>query len=122
MRRLANSGRRLGNMHFTGTITARGCGRVRGALFRRTGEYAFYWDYHGSWMRSVAVRFDQAYGKICISGSNMALRRATWEKLRFGDVEAIEDRVMQVKLFKSGRRMMQVKDAISLHGHDYTWK
>lgn len=86
------------------------------------GEYAFYWDYHGSWMRSVAVRFDQAYGKICISGSNMALRRSTWEKLRFGDVEAIEDRVMQVKLFRSGRRMMQVKEAISLHGHDYTWK
>jgi rhamnosyltransferase len=86
------------------------------------GEYAFYWDYHGSWMRSVAVRFDQAYGRICISGSNMALRRSVWEKLRFGDVEAIEDRHMQVKLFKGGHRMTQVKDAISLHGHDYTWK
>ena len=86
------------------------------------GEYAFYWDYHGSWMRTVAVRFDQAYGKICISGSNMALRRSTWQALRFGDVEAIEDRVMQVKLFKSGRKMLQVKDAVSLHGHDYTWK
>jgi len=86
------------------------------------GEYAFYWDYHGSWMRSVAIRFDQAYGKVAISGSNMALRRSTWATLRFGDVEAIEDRVMQVKLFTNGRPMMQVKDAISLHGHDYTWK
>jgi rhamnosyltransferase len=86
------------------------------------GEYAFYWDYHGSWMRTVAVQFDQAYGKICISGSNLALRRSTWEALRFGDVEAIEDRVMQVKLFKTNRKMRQVKDAVSLHGHDYTWK
>src|SRR5881394_3271964 len=25
------------------------------------GEYAFYWDYHGSWMRTVAIQFDQAY-------------------------------------------------------------
>lgn len=86
------------------------------------GEYAFYWDYHGSWMRSVAIQFDQKYGKIAISGSNLALRRSTWERLKFGDVEAIEDRVMQVKLFENGCRMAQVKDAVSLHGHDYTWK
>jgi rhamnosyltransferase len=86
------------------------------------GEYAFYWDYHGSWMRTVAVRFDQAFGRIALSGSNMALRRSVWEKLRFGDVEAIEDRHMQVKLFRGGHRMLQVKDAVSLHGHDYTWK
>jgi len=86
------------------------------------GEYAFYWDYHGSWMRSVAIAFDQAYGKIAISGSNLAMRRSTWQALRFGDVEAIEDRVMQVKMFKAGNKMLQVKDAISLHGHDYTWK
>jgi len=86
------------------------------------GEYAFYWDYHGSWMRSVAIAFDQAYGKIAISGSNLAIRRSIWQSLRFGDVDAIEDRVMQVKLFKAGHRMMQVKDAVSLHGHDYTWK
>lgn len=86
------------------------------------GEYAFYWDYHGSWMRTVAVQFDQAYGRVAISGSNMALRRAVWEELRFGDVEAIEDRHMQVKLFQKGYRMVQVKDAVSLHGHDYTWK
>jgi len=86
------------------------------------GEYAFYWDYHGSWMRSVAIHFDKAYGEFCLSGSNMALRRSTWEKLRFGDVEAIEDRFMQVKLHAAGCRMMQVKEAVSLHGHDYTWK
>jgi rhamnosyltransferase len=86
------------------------------------GEYAFYWDYHGSWMRTVAIQFDQAYGKVAMSGSNLALRRSTWERLRFGDVEAIEDRVMQVKLFKNGCGMMQVKEAVSLHGHDYTWK
>src|SRR3954452_1190972 len=83
------------------------------------GEYAFYWDYHGSWMRSVAIAFDQKYGKIAISGSNCAMRRSGWEKLKFGDVEAIEDRVMQVKLFKGGHGMTQVKDAVSLHGHDY---
>jgi rhamnosyltransferase len=86
------------------------------------GEYAFYWDYHGSWMRTVAIQFDQKYGKVAMSGSNLALRRRTWERLRFGDVEAIEDRVMQVKLFENGNRMMQVKDAVSLHGHDYSWK
>ena len=28
----------------------------------------------------------------------------------------------QVKLFKNGCGMMQVKEAVSLHGHDYTWK
>lgn len=86
------------------------------------GQYAFYWDYHGSWMRTVAINFDQAYGRIAISGSNMALRRTVWEKLRFGDVEAIEDRHMQVKLFQGGYKMLQVRDAVSLHGHDYTWK
>jgi rhamnosyltransferase len=86
------------------------------------GEYAFYWDYHGSWMRTVAIQFDKAYGKVAMSGSNLALRRSTWEKFRFGDVEAIEDRVMQVKLFQNGCNMMQVKQAVSLHGHDYTWK
>ena len=73
-------------------------------------------------MRSVAIQFDQKYGRIAISGSNLALRRSTWERLRFGDVEAIEDRVMQVKLFENGCRMRQVKEAVSLHGHDYTWK
>jgi hypothetical protein len=73
-------------------------------------------------MRTIAVRFDQTFGKFALSGSNMALRRTVWQKLRFGDVEAIEDRHMQVKLFKTGHRMLQVKDAVSLHGHDYTWK
>lgn len=86
------------------------------------GGYAFYWDYHGSWMRSVAVRFDQAYGRIAISCSNLAMRREVWEKLRFGDCDTIEDRVMQVKLHEGGYRMMQVKKALSFHGHDYTWK
>ena len=86
------------------------------------GEYAFYWDYHGSWMRTVAIQFDQRYGRIAISGSNLALRRSVWESLKFGDVEAIEDRHMQVKLFNNNYRMAQVRDAVSLHGHDYTWK
>jgi rhamnosyltransferase len=84
--------------------------------------HTFYWDYHGSWLRTVAIRFDQAYGKIGLSCADLAIRRCTWEKLRFGDVEAIEDRVMQVKLFQNGFRMMQVEGAISYHGHDYTWK
>ena len=29
---------------------------------------------------------------------------------------------MQVKLHTAGHRMMQVKKALSYHGHDYTWK
>jgi len=29
---------------------------------------------------------------------------------------------MQVKLFENGYRMRQVKEALSYHGHDYTWK
>jgi hypothetical protein len=86
------------------------------------GGYAFYWDYHGSWLRTIPVRFDQKYGRICISCANLAIRRSTWEKLRFGDCETIEDRVMQAKLFENGCRMMQVKEALSYHGHDYTWK
>ena len=86
------------------------------------GGYTFYWDYHGSWLRTVAIRFDQAYGKIGLSCADMAIRRSTWERLRFGDVEAIEDRVMQVKLYQNGFRMMQVRGALSYHGHDYTWK
>ena len=28
---------------------------------------------------------------------------------------------MQVKLHENGHRMVQVKDALSYHGHDYTW-
>jgi rhamnosyltransferase len=86
------------------------------------GTYTFYWDYHGSWLRTVAVAFDQAFGQIAISCADLALRRSTWEKLRFGEVEAIEDRVMQVKLHRSGCRMMYVPQALSYHGHDYTWK
>jgi len=86
------------------------------------GGYAFYWDYHGSWLRTIPVRFDQRYGKIAISCANLAIRRSVWEKLRFGDCETIEDRAMQVKLFKNNSRMMQVKKALSYHGHDYTWK
>jgi len=84
--------------------------------------YAFYWDYHGSWLRSVAIRFDQAYGKIALSCSNCAIRRTVWDELRFGDCESIEDRVMQVKLHENGYHIAQVKEAISFHGHDYTWK
>ena len=34
----------------------------------------------------------------------------------------LEDRVLQVKLYEGGYRMMQVKGALSYHGHDYTWK
>lgn len=86
------------------------------------GGYTFYWDYHGSWLRTVAIRFDKAYGKIGLSCADLAIRRSTWEKLRFGDVEAIEDRVMQIKLYQNGFRMMQVQGALSYHGHDYTWK
>lgn len=86
------------------------------------GGYTFYWDYHGSWLRTVAIRFDQAYGKIGLSCADLAIGRSTWERLRFGDVEAIEDRVMQVKLHQNGFRMMQVRGALSYHGHDYTWK
>jgi rhamnosyltransferase len=84
--------------------------------------YTFYWDYHGSWLRTVAIGFDQAYGRVALSGSNMAIRRAAWEQLKFGDCDAIEDRVMQVKLHAKNLRMTQVKQAISYHGHDYTWK
>ena len=86
------------------------------------GGYAFYWDYHGSWLRTIPVRFDQKFGRIAISCTNLAIRRSVWEKLRFGDCETIEDRVMQVKLFENNHRMMQVKQALSYHGHDYTWK
>lgn len=86
------------------------------------GAYTFYWDYHGSWLRTVAVNFDQTYGQIAISCSNLAIRRSTWQELRFGDCEAIEDRFLQVKLHSRGRPMLQVKEALSLHGHDYTWK
>jgi rhamnosyltransferase len=86
------------------------------------GGYAFYWDYHGSWLRTIPVRFDRKHGRVCISCANLAIRRSVWEKLRFGDCETIEDRVMQVKLFKNNHRMMQVKEALSFHGHDYTWK
>ncbi len=84
--------------------------------------YAFYWDYHGSWMRSVAIAFDQAYGRVAISCANLAIRRDVWTKLRFGDCDTIEDRVMQVKLHDAGHRMTQVRRAVSFHGHDYTWK
>ncbi len=84
--------------------------------------YTFYWDYHASWMRTIAVQFDQAYGRIAISCADLAIRRAVWEQLRFGDVEAIEDRVMQVKLHQGGYRMLMVPAAVSVHGHDYTWK
>lgn len=86
------------------------------------GVYTFYWDYHGSWLRTIAIQFDQAYGQIAISCANLAMRRSLWEKLRFGDCDAIEDRVMQVKLHESQARMTQVKGALSYHGHDYTWK
>ncbi|MGE5608587.1 MAG: glycosyltransferase family 2 protein [Bacillota bacterium] len=86
------------------------------------GGYAFYWDYHGSWLRSVAIRFDQAHGCIAISCSNLAIRRSVWDVLRFGDCETIEDRVLQVKLHRAGYRMMQVKQALSYHGHDYSWE
>src|SRR5438477_424906 len=70
----------------------------------------------------ISQKFDQPFGKIAISCANLAIRRSVWEKLRFGDCETIEDRVMQVKLFENSARMMQVKDALSYHGHDYTWK
>jgi rhamnosyltransferase len=86
------------------------------------GTYTFYWDYHGSWLRSVAIQFDLAYGRIGLSCANLAIRRGVWEKLRFGDCDAIEDRAMQMKLHESGLRMIQVKGALSYHGHDYTWK
>ena len=85
-------------------------------------RYAFYWDYHGSWLRSIAIAFDQAHGRIAISCADLAIRRSTWATLRFGDVEAIEDRVMQVKLHHAGCPMMYVPEALSYHGHDYTWK
>jgi glycosyltransferase involved in cell wall biosynthesis len=86
------------------------------------GGYAFYWDYHGSWLRTIPVRFDKKYGRIAISCANLAIRRSVWQKLRFGDCETIEDRVMQVKLFENNHHMVQVKEALSYHGHDYTWK
>jgi rhamnosyltransferase len=86
------------------------------------GQYTFYWDYHGSWLRSVAIGFDQAYGRIAISCANLGMRRSVWENLRFGDCDAVEDRAMQVKMHAKGLRMTQVKGAVSFHGHDYTWK
>ncbi len=86
------------------------------------GTYTFYWDYHGSWLRSVAIQFDRHYGRIGLSCANLAIRRPVWEKLKFGDCEAVEDRAMQIKLHQNGLRMTQVKEAVSYHGHDYTWK
>lgn len=84
--------------------------------------YTFYWDYHGSWLRTIPVQFDQKHGRIALSGANLGMRRAVWEKLRFGDCDAIEDRVMQLKLHQNAFRMKQVQGALSFHGHDYTWK
>ncbi len=100
-------------------------GRAEAAIGEQAAPpagYAFYWDYHASWMRSIPVAFDQRHGRIAISCANLAIRRDVWEKLRFGDCETIEDRVMQVKLYEAGYRMVQVKEALSYHGHSYSWK
>ena len=84
--------------------------------------YSFYWDYHASWMRSIPIAFDESFGRIAISCANLAIKREVWEKLRFGDCETIEDRVLQIKLFQAGHRMVQIKQALSYHGHSYSWK
>ncbi|MEA3364383.1 MAG: glycosyltransferase [Candidatus Hydrogenedentes bacterium] len=82
-------------------------------------ERQFPWERNGYFYFTAEMRkFRERYGQG-FSNANSAIKRAVWEKLRFGPQPIGEDFKFQTKLHAAGYRIAFPDDAPVLHHHDY---
>lgn len=89
-------------------------------------EPQFPWERNGYFYFTAEMRkFRARYGRG-LSNANSAIKRAAWEKLRFGPQPIGEDFHFQTKLDAAGYRIAFPENAPVLHHHNYTtgslWK
>lgn len=84
------------------------------------GEPQFPWERNGHFYFTAEIRkFNRRYGRG-LSNANSAIRRAVWERLRFGEQPIGEDFLFQARLADAGFRIAFPDDAPVLHHHHYT--
>ncbi|MFO7976091.1 MAG: glycosyltransferase family 2 protein [Candidatus Hydrogenedentota bacterium] len=82
-------------------------------------EPQFPWERNGYFYFTAEMRkFRERYGRG-LSNANSAIKRAAWEKLRFGPQPIGEDFRFQTKLDAAGFRIAFPEDAPVLHQHNY---
>ncbi|HIJ66093.1 MAG TPA: glycosyltransferase family 2 protein, partial [Candidatus Hydrogenedentes bacterium] len=97
---------------------AASCGRSIPDPGRETPQ--FPWERNGYFYFTREMgKFSERYGKG-LSNANSAIRRAVWERLRFGNQAIGEDFSFQTKLAAANLRVAFPDDAPVLHHHDYT--
>src|SRR5256885_1642764 len=99
-------------------------GRVIDALSKQTTDWPYELVILDSSSKDGTDKYAESRGVRVVPYRPAKFRFGTARDKLFESCrgEVIVVGVMQVKLLNSGGRMMQVKDAISLHGHDYRWK
>lgn len=99
--------------------TAASCGRSIPDPLRDIPQ--FPWERNGYFYFTQEMRkFARRYGKG-LSNANSAIRRAVWERLRFGKQPIGEDFLFQTKLEAAGLRIAFPDDAPVFHHHNYTF-
>lgn len=86
----------------------------------KPSENDFFWlknhfFYAGREWRS----FIEKNGKIGLSCVNLALKRNTWESLKFSPINMCEDKLLQKRAFDAGTKVVRADQAVVIHGHQY---
>jgi len=83
-------------------------------------EPQFPWERNGYFYFTREMKaFRARYGRG-LSNANSAIRRAVWDRLRFGPQPIGEDFRFQIKLHEAGLRIAFPDDAPVFHHHHYT--
>jgi glycosyltransferase involved in cell wall biosynthesis len=95
---------------------------VQGAQRIPEDRPVFYWDKRGHfYFTSESKRWMKKY-KIGLSFVNCAIRKAFWAEHPIGFAPWSSDKLFQTLIQSSGGEIARAKDAICIHGHDYTFR
>jgi rhamnosyltransferase len=93
---------------------------VQGAEAFPSDGTVFYWLKHGCFYFTSDVKeWVELYG-CGLSFTNCAVRRSFWQTHPIGFTPFSEDKLFQREIWKSGREIAAAKDAVCIHGHQYS--
>lgn len=94
---------------------------VQGAERKPADRPVFYWERTGDfYFTSENVQWRKRY-KLGLSFVNCAVRKAFWADHPIGFVPRSSDKIFQTRIHAAGAEITMARDAVSIHGHDYTF-
>jgi rhamnosyltransferase len=94
---------------------------VQGALRLPRDRPVFYWEKRGAFYFTSEAKRWGGY-EHSLSFVNCAIRRAFWESHPIKYTPFSEDKLFARQVQAAGREIVEAKDAICLHGHEYTFR